>query len=59
MSGKKTKVSCHLVTRGTNKANVKAIDDMTVPDPEPVVGKKIIEEAMEEDTEDEGQSENS
>jgi hypothetical protein len=32
---------------------------MTVPDPEPVAGKKIIEEAMEEDTEDEGQSENS
>ena len=59
MKSKKTKVSCHLVTRGTNKANAKAIDDMAVPDPEPVVGKKMIEEAMEEDTKDEDQSANS
>jgi hypothetical protein len=59
MSDKKTKVRCRLTTCGTDKANAKAIDDLAIPDPEPIVGKKIIEEAVEEDIKDDGQSENS
>ena len=59
MSDKKTKVECRLITRGTDKVNAKAIDDLSIPDPEPTIGKKVIEEAMEEDTKDDSKSENS
>ncbi len=52
MSDKKTKVECLLITRGTEKVNTKVIDDLTIPDPEPATGKKIIEELMEKETED-------
>lgn len=52
MSDKKIKVECHLVTRGTKKAEAQANDDLHVPDPDSATGKRIIEEAMEEDEED-------
>ncbi|KKN91106.1 hypothetical protein LCGC14_0219710 [marine sediment metagenome] len=52
MSDKKTKVECRLVTRGTEKANANAIDDLAIPDPEPDVGEQIIKKEMEKGTED-------
>lgn len=51
MSDKKTKIGCELITRGTDKANAQAIDDLSVPDPEPEVGKKIINDAVKEEEE--------
>ncbi len=59
MRNNKTKVECCLITRGTDKANANAVDDLSVQDPEQVVGKKVIEEAMEKDSEHDGKSENS
>jgi len=59
MSDKKTKVECHLTTKGTDGVNAKVIDDLAVPDPDPSIGKKIIQEAMEEEKEDECQQEDS
>jgi len=59
MSNKKTKVDCRLITRGTKVANTKVIDDLAIPDPELTVGKQVIQDAMEEETEDDGQSKNS
>ena len=59
MSDKKTKVDCHLITRGTDKANAQAIDDLAVPDPEPTIGEQIIKRAIKEETEDDNQSGNS
>lgn len=59
MSDSKTKVDCRLITRGTDKANAKVIDDLAVPDPEPAIGKKVIREATEEDTEDGNRTGNS
>jgi len=52
MTDKNTRIDCHLSTHGTNKANAKAIDDLSVPDPEPDVGDQIVREAMEEELED-------
>jgi len=52
MSDKKTKVECRLTTHGTEKANAKAVDDLSISDPEPSVGKQVIEEMMEEDIDD-------
>lgn len=59
MSDKKTKIECRLTTSGTEKANEKVVGDLSVPDPDPAVGEKVIKEVMEEDIEDESQSENS
>jgi hypothetical protein len=59
MSDKKTKIECHLTTKGTDGANSKAVGDLTIPDPDPSIGKKILQEAMEEETEDECQPEDS
>lgn len=59
MSDKKTKVECRLITHGTDKAKANALDDLSVPDPEQSVSKKIIKEAMEKDVEDGSKSENS
>lgn len=59
MSDKKTKIDCRLTTSGTGKANEKAVGDLSVPDPDPAVGKQIIEEEMEKDSEDDCQSEDS
>lgn len=56
MSDKKTKIDCRLTTSGTDKANEKAVGDLSVPDPDPSVGKQIIEEVMEKDSDDDGQS---
>ncbi len=56
MSDKKTKVNCRLVTKGTEQADASANDDLNVPDPEPAVGKKIIQEAMREEDEDGSES---
>lgn len=52
MSDKKTKVDCHLITRGTKKVNAKVIDDLAIPDPELAIGKQIIQNVMEEKIED-------
>jgi hypothetical protein len=43
---KKGKAKVRLITCGTDKAEAKAVVDLDVPDPEPVVGKKIIQEAI-------------
>ena len=59
MSDKKTKVDCRLITRGTDGANAKAIDDLAISDPEPAVGKQIIKEMLEEEVDDDGQPGNS
>ncbi len=56
VSDKKTKLSCRLVTKGTEQANANASDDLNVPDPEPAVGEKIIQEAMREEEEDDSES---
>lgn len=49
MSDKKTKVDCKLTTIGTDGANAKIIKDLNIPDPHPAVGKKIIEDAIEDE----------
>ncbi len=54
MSDKKTKVECRLITRGADEVNANVIGDLAIPDPEPIVGKQMIQEAMEEDKEDDG-----
>ena len=59
MSDKKTQIDCRLITRGTDKANAKAIEDLKVPDPEPAVGEQVIKDAMEEGSEDDSQAGNS
>jgi len=59
MSDKKTQIDCRLITRGTDKANAKAIEDLNVPDPEPAVGEQVIKDAMEEGSEDDSQTGNS
>lgn len=59
MSDKKTKVGFNLVTRGTAEANAQAVDDLAIPDPEPAIGKRLIDEAMRKDTEDDGQPKDS
>ena len=59
MSDKKTKMNCRLITRGTQKANAKVIDDLAIPDPELAIGKQIIQNVTEEKAEDGGQSKNS
>lgn len=59
MSDKKTKVGCNLVTRGTAEANAQVVDDLAIPDPEPAIGKRLIDEAMRKDTEDDGQPKDS
>lgn len=59
MSDKKTKVEGRLMTRGTDKANAKVVADLSVSDPEPSVGKQIIEEAIEKDVDDDSEQEDS
>jgi hypothetical protein len=59
MSDKKTKVDCCLTTRGMKQANAKVVDDLTVPDPEPAIGKQIIQEATEEELDVDSQPEHS
>ena len=51
MSKKKTRLGCHLITRGTKEVNAQADDDLSVPDPEQAVGKQLIKKIMEEDEE--------
>lgn len=52
VSDKKTKLNCRLITKGTEQVNASANDDLSVPDPEPTVGKKIIQEVIGEEEED-------
>jgi len=59
MSDKKTKVGCSLSIQGTEKANAKALDDLKIPDPEPAVGKQLIEDVMEEGSKDDSKPGNS
>ncbi len=42
MSDKKTKIDCRLTTRGSEAVNAKAIDDLSIPDPELAIGEQII-----------------
>jgi hypothetical protein len=49
VSDEKTKVECRLITKGTDKVNVSVVDDLAVPDPEPAVGKRIIQGELEDD----------
>jgi hypothetical protein len=44
-----TKVDCHLIARGTQEADTQASDDLDIPDPDPSVGEKIVEEEIEDD----------
>ncbi len=55
---KETKIKCHLTTRGTEKANAKVVDDLTVPDPEIDVGEQMIAKAMENGVDNDGKSTN-
>lgn len=59
MGDKKTKVDCCLTTRGTKQANAKAVDDLTVPDPEPAIGEQIIQDAIEKKLDDDSQPDHS
>ena len=59
MSDKKTKVECRLVTRSDDKVNAQVVDDLAIPDPETAAGEKIIREAIEKDSGDEGKPTNS
>jgi hypothetical protein len=43
---KKTQIKCRLITRGTENVEAEAISDLSVPDPESAIGKKIVDEAM-------------
>lgn len=56
VSKDKTKLNCCLVTKGTEQADASASDDLSVPDPEPAIGKKIIQEAMKGEEEDGSES---
>ncbi len=59
MSDEKNKIDCRLKATGTSKANAKVVKDLSVPDPEPVVGKQILGELMEEESKDDEGSKNS
>lgn len=59
MSDKKTKIGCSLTTKGTAKANAQAVDDLAIPDPDLATGKRIVEEAVEKDAEDDNKPEGS
>lgn len=59
MSNKKIKIDCHLVAIGTDSAKIKVAGDLNVPDPEPATGKKIIQEAIGDGTQDESITEDS
>ena len=52
MEKDKVGMDCKLIARGIAKADAKAVDDLSVPDPDPAVGRKAIEDAT-EDEEDE------
>lgn len=55
MSCKKKQIDCRLKAIGTDKVNERVVDDLSIPDPEPAVGKQILEEELKDD----GKSENS
>lgn len=59
MNDEKTKVECRLVARGTEEANSKVIDDLSIPDPESATGAQVIKEVMEKDTKNDNQQETS
>lgn len=59
MSENESKIDCRLKATGTSKANAKVIEDLSVSDPEPAVGKKILGELMEEGSKDDEGSKNS
>lgn len=59
MNDEKNKIDCQLKATGTDKANEKVVKDLSVPDPDPVVGKRVLGELMEEESEDDSESENS
>jgi len=52
MSDKKTKIDCRLITRGSEAVNTKAVDDLSIPDPDLVKGKKIVLDEIDGETKD-------
>ena len=52
MGDEKIKVECRLITRGTDKVDAQAVDDLSVPDPELAIGKKVIENAISKEDDD-------
>lgn len=59
MNRKKNKIDCQLKAMGTDKANEKVVEDLSVPDPDPEVGKQVLDELMEKESKDDRESENS
>lgn len=59
MSDEQNKIDCRLKAVGTSKANAKVVEDLSVPDPDPAVGKKILGELMKKGSKDDEGSENS
>lgn len=55
MSDKKTKMDCFLIARGTDEVDSSVAKDMSIPDPEPATGKKLIEKITEKVPEDDKQ----
>lgn len=59
MSDEESKIDCRLKATGTSRANAKVVKDLSIPDPDPAVGKKILEELMAEGSKDDEGSKNS
>jgi len=59
MSDEKRKIDCQLKATGTSKANAKVVKDLSIPDPDPAVGKQILGELTEEESKDDEGSKNS
>lgn len=59
MSDIENKIECRLKATGTDQANEKVIKDLSVPDPDPEVGKKILGELTKEESTDDNESKNS
>lgn len=55
---KVVKIQCNLIARGTDGAEASVADNRNADDPDPAIGKQIIEKALqkeEEDDDNEGQ----
>lgn len=55
MDKEKIKIDCYLTTRGTREADISALDDLEIPDPDLATGKEIIRKEIKEDV-DQGNS---
>lgn len=52
MNDEKIKIDCKLSVLGTAKADAKVARDMSMPDPELAVGKKMIKNAIDDNVKD-------